>query len=120
MSVTLMSYNQEIVPKFIALNTAKQILKEGIADDTTVQKIQQEIKDLQESVKAYIEDKESELVREIKDLETDIKLAVAAAAKGTPYKNAELKAFFAARAKQSVEKVVGRGELFSELEKEIS
>lgn len=120
MSTTLLSYNQEIVPQFISLGTKKEILKEFMADDEYVQECLGQIKEMQENIKAHVEDKEPELVREIKDLETDIKLAVSAAAKGTAYKPAELKGFFAARAKQSVEKVVGKGELFSELSKEIS
>lgn len=120
MSATLLSYNQQIVPLIMSLNTKKQILKEGLADNEDVKNAVAEIKGLQEELKELIEIKESELVGEIKALETDIKLAVQAAARGTAYKPAELKAFFAARAAEKVDVVVSKGELFSELEKEIS
>lgn len=120
MTTTLIEYNKEIIPKFLALATAKEILKDRMDTDDHVQKCLREIKELQDNIKAHLEDKESELIREIKDLETDIKLACRAAAKGTSYKPAELKGFFAARAKQSVEKVVSKGELFLELDKELS
>lgn len=120
MSTTLLSYNQEIVPLFTQLAESKALLKEKVDVDTVVQDFQAQIKEMQEAIKEHLEDKYSEIVREIKDLETDIKLAVKGAARGTNFKAAELKSFFQARAKQSVEKVVGRGELFSQLEKEIS
>jgi hypothetical protein len=120
MNTTLLSYNQEIIPKFLALATAKEILKDRMSEDQVIQDFHQEIKDLQESIKAHLEDKEPDLMREIKDLNTDIGLACKAAAKGTAYKAPELKAYFAARAKQSVEKVVTKGETFAELEKELS
>lgn len=120
MSETLISYSREVVPMFIALNTANDILKEWKADEPTVQKILGEIKLLQESLKAYIEDTNSDLVREIKDLQLDIKLAIQSAAKGTAYSAPELKGYFAARAKEKVGDVVSKGELFSELEGELS
>lgn len=120
MSATLLSYNQEIIPKFLALATAKEILKDRMDTDDVIQKALADIKILQEEIKHRLEDTEPELVREISDLNTDIGLACKSAAKGSPYKAAELKAFFAARAKQSVEKVVTKGETFAELEKEIS
>lgn len=120
MSATLLSYNQEIIPKFLALATAKEILKDRMDGDQIVQDYLQDIKALQEDIKVYLEDKEPELVREIKDLNTDIGLACKAAAKGTTYKPAELKAFFAARAKQSVSKVIDKGDLFCELDKELA
>lgn len=120
MSETLISYSREVVPMFIALNTAKQILKEGLADDKTVQDKLAEIKVLQEEIKDYVAGKEEELLREIKDLETDIKLACKGAARGTAFKAADLKGFFQARAKQSVEKVVDKGQLFEELDKELA
>jgi hypothetical protein len=120
MNATLLSYNQEIIPKFLALATAKEILKDRMSEDTVVQDFLQEIKDLQECIKEHLEDKEPELVREIKDLNTDIGLACKSAAKGTPHKAAELKSFFAARAAEKVEVVVTKGELFQQLEKELA
>jgi len=120
MSESLITYSREVVPMFIALGTKKQILKEFMDEDEHVQETLAEIKALQESVKAYVEEKEPELTREVKALNTDIGLAVKAAARGTNYKAQELKAFFAARAKESVEKVVTKGEIFAELDKELS
>jgi hypothetical protein len=120
MTNTLLSYNGEIIPKFLALATAKEILKDRMSEDLHVQECLLEIKELQDSLKALVEDKEPELTREIKDLNTDIGLACKAAAKGTPHKAAELKSFFAARAAEKVEVVVTKGELFAELTKEIS
>lgn len=115
-----MSYNQEIIPKFLALGTAKEILKDRMSTDEYVQECLQEIKGMQENIKSHLEENEPELTREIKDLSVDIGLAVKAAAKGTAYKVPELKAYFAARAKQSVSKVVEKGEVFAELEKELA
>lgn len=120
MTATLLSYNQEIIPKFLSMATKKEIIKEFMADDSHVQDCLREIKELQENIKMHVEDKEPDLTREIKDLQTDIAQACKAAARGTPHKAAELKAFFAARATEKVEVVVTKGELFAELAKEIS
>lgn len=117
MTTTLIEYSREIVPMFIALNEKKTTLKEWAAEDAVMQKMADDIKALQDAAKEYMEKVESTLVREIKDLETDIKEAVKGAARGANYKPAELKGFFAARAKDSVEKVVDKGEMFAELEK---
>jgi hypothetical protein len=116
----LIEYSKEIVPMFLSLGTKKQILKEFMDDDSYVQECLQEIAAMQENIKDHVAEKEPELVREIKALETDIALACKGAARGTAYKAAELKGFFAARAKLNVEKVVGKGELFSELDKELA
>ena len=117
---TLTSYNQEIQPKLRKLFELQDALKEWAAEDQQVNVFKSMIADIQKEMKQYIEDKESNLVREINDLNTDVKLAVKAAAKGTAYKPAELMAYMKARAKESVEKVVGKGELFAELDKEFA
>lgn len=117
---TLMSYSQEIAPQIRELIDAKDVLKSVLEEDLEIIKAQEAVKDAQQSLKDMIEDRHSTLVREIKDLETDIKLAVKAAAKGTDYSPTELKAFFVARAKASVDKVVQKGELFTQLESELS
>lgn len=116
---TLIEYNKEIQPKIRKLLELNEALKEWKAEDEEVQRILEDIKESQAILKSYVEDKESSLIREINDLTTDIKLAVKAAAKGTNYKPAELKAFFTARAKESVEKVVSKGELFAQLDLEL-
>lgn len=115
----LVEYNKEIQPLIRKLLEKKEELKEWAKEYTEVQDYVIEIKRLQEEMKAFIADKEATLVREIADLENDIKLAVRAAAKGTAYKPAELRAFMTARAKDSVEKVVSKGELFQQLESEL-
>lgn len=120
MNNTLLSYNQEVIPKFLELADNKALLKEFMDADSHIQEILQEIKDLQQNIKDHCEDKKPSLVREIKDITTDIGLAVKAAAKGTDYKPQELKTFFAARAAEKVEVVVSKGELFVSLTKEIS
>ncbi|MGZ8888071.1 MAG: hypothetical protein ACXW1D_00780 [Halobacteriota archaeon] len=120
MNHTLVEYSREIAPKIRTMLRKKEILNEWKKEDATVQEQQEEIKDLQEALKSYIEETESDIVREIESLETDIKLAVKAAAKGTEYKAAELKAFFMARAKEKVEDVVEKGAKFAKLEQELA
>lgn len=117
---TLIEYSREIGPKIRKLLELNEALKEWKAEDKTVQGYLEDIKEARASLKSYVEDTESGLIREINDLNTDIKLAIKAAAKGTNYKPAELKSFMVARAKESVEKVVGKGELFAELDKELA
>ncbi len=116
---TLISYSQEIQPLIRALLQKQETLKEWAAEDSEVLKQKEAIKESQEILKQYIESKESELVQEINALSTDIKLACKAAAKGSPYKAADLKAFFTARAKEAVDKVVDKGDLFFTLNKEL-
>jgi len=120
MTTTMIEYSREIGPKIRKLIELNETLKEWKAEDAGVQQFAEDIKGLQEGLKSYIEDKESGLIREIADVSTDIKLAVKAAAKNTQYKPAELKAYFVARAKESVSKVVDKGELFAQLEIEIA
>lgn len=117
---TLIEYSREISPKIRELLEAKEVLKEQLEIDTEVVRIQNEIKESQQQLKGLIEDRHPNVVREIKALETDIKLALKAAAKGSDYKPAELKGYFVARAKESVEKVVSKGELFVQLESELA
>lgn len=117
---TLIEYNQEIAPKIRELLEAKEVLKEQLALDTEVVRVQDEIKAEQQVLKDMIEDRHPNVVREIKDLETDIKLALKAMAKGSDYKPAELKAFMMARAKESVAKVVDKGALFEQLDSELA
>lgn len=116
---TLAEYNQEIQPKLRSMFKKQEILKEWAADDEQVQEYKREIKALQEVLKSYIEEVESELTREINDIKTDVKLAVKAAAKSSGYKAAELNAYFNARAKDKVDDVLHKADLFTRLHDEI-
>lgn len=116
---TLQEYNREIQPKLRKLLELNDALKEWKAEDEEVQRMLDDIKESQAILKSYVEDKESNLIREINDLNTDIKLAVKAAAKGTQFKPAELKSYFVARAKESVGKVIDKGDMFAQLDKEL-
>jgi len=115
-NVTLQTYAQEVLPSLRTLDTKSQILKEWEADQVFLTQKKAEIKAIQEEMKAFTEDKEPELVREIKDLKTDIGLAVKAMVKGTDYKPAQMKQYLSSRAKDKVEDVLEKAELFSELE----
>lgn len=115
-NITLQTYAQEVLPNLRSLDTKTQILKEWAADDVFLNEKKAEIKAIQEEMKKYVEDKEAELVREIKDLKTDIGLAVKAMVKGTEFKAAQMKQYLTARAKEKVEDVLEKAELFEQLE----
>ena len=68
---TLVSYNQELQPKIRKLLELKDALNEWKKEDQHVQEVLGEIKELQDNLKQHIEDKESELLREIKDIEIE-------------------------------------------------
>lgn len=116
----LSEYAKELLPKYRSLATKKLILKEWAADDQQIAKFKEEIKGIQEQMKAYIEDTESQLVREIKDLNTDIGLGCKAAAKGSEYEAKDLKAYFKKRSEDKVEEVVQKAEVFKALNSEIA
>ena len=115
----LSEYAKEVLPKYRELATKKQILKEWAADDQTIAEFKEQIKEMNENIKSHIEDKESQLVREIKDLNTDISLACKAAAKGSEYELKDLKAYFKMRAEERVEEVVQKGMTFAKLDVEL-
>lgn len=115
----LSEYAKEVLPKYSELATKKQILKEWAADDQFIAKLKEEIKGIQEQMKAYIEDKESKLVGDIKALNTDIGLSCKAAAKGSEYELKDLKAYFKMRAEERVEEVVQKGVTFAKLDVEL-
>lgn len=117
MTTTMIEYSREIGPKIRKLLELNTTLKEWKAEDELAQEYLAEIKALNETLKAHIEDKESTLVREIKALSTDIGLACKAAAKGTEYSAQELKAYFTKRAQEKVQEVVEKGILFDALDK---
>ena len=119
-TTTLQEYNQEIQPKLRSLFKKQEIIKEWQKDDATIAEYKQQIAEMNENIKAYTEDKEAELIREISDLQTDLKLAIKGAAKASGYKAPELKAYFTARAKEAVDKTLEKAELFTQLNSELA
>lgn len=117
-NTTLIEYNREISPKIRKVLELKETLKEWISTQEDIAEYQEQIKEHQECIKGVIEDKNPDLVREIKDLETDIKLALKAAAKTTDYTPADLKGYMYARVKDSVQKTLDKAETFADLELE--
>lgn len=112
---TLAEYNKEIVPMFRQLNELKQQLKEFKLNDEKSLEFADEVKGVHDAWVQYLESTEEggKLLSQIHALQEDIKQAVASAKGKTPFKKAELKTFFAARAKEKgVEKVITKGELF--------
>lgn len=116
---TIATYAQEILPAMRLLNEKKEALKEWAKEDATILEFKAQIKEMNENIKAHIEDVESTLVREIKALNTDIGLACKACAQGTQYEAKELKAYFQSRAADKVGDVFEKAELFKELEEEV-
>ena len=116
---TIATYAQEILPQMRLLNEKKEALKEWAKEDATILEFKAQIKEMNENIKAHIEDVESTLVREIKALTTDIGLACKAAAQGTPYEAKELKAYFQSRAADKVNDVLEKAVLFTELGEEL-
>jgi len=118
-NTTLVEYSRNIAPIIRDLNHQKELLADFKASDEEYLELAAEVKALQDAMKSYLEKTEgsAEILEKIKDLSNDLKEAVSAAAKGTDYKPAELKAFFQSRAKEDgVIKVVTKGELFDELD----
>lgn len=112
-------YAQEVLPKFRELAAKKEALKEWAKEDATILEFKAQIKEMNENIKAHIEDVESTLVREIKALNTDISEACKAAAQGTAYEAKELKAYFQSRAADKVQDVLEKAVLFTELSEEL-
>ena len=116
---TIATYAQEILPQMRLLNEKKEALKEWAKEDATVLEFKAQIKEMNENIKAHIEDVESTLVREIKALSTDITLACKAAAQGTAYEAKEIKSYLQSRAADKVEDVLLKAVLFTELSEEL-
>lgn len=116
---TIATYAQEILPQMRLLNEKKEALKEWAKEDDTILEFKAQIKEMNENIKAHIEDVESTLVREIKALTTDIGLACKACAQGTQYEAKDIKAYFQSRAADKVGDVFEKAELFKELEEEV-
>lgn len=118
-STTLIEYSRNIAPIIRDLNHQKELLADFKESNSEYLEFVEEVKGLQETMKGMLEenDDSKEILEKIKDLDNDLKEAVKAAARGTDYKPAELKAFFVARSKdEGVVKIVTKGELFSELD----
>lgn len=122
MNQQLFSYNQEIQPIIREILQQKELLKDFVDSDEECIQHAGFVKEAQEDLKSIIlkSERGAELLEKIKDLEKDLKLATKAAVRGTKYKAADFKGYSVARAKASVEKVTAKGELFSELEKELT
>lgn len=120
MTTTLIEYSRELLPKLRELNLKKQILAEWKTTDAEYLEFAVELKEVQERAKKYVEDKEAELLGEIKALQIDSKLAIKAACKASGYKTKELKPYFEARAKEVVQKAVEKGNLFAKLDGELA
>ena len=112
-------YAQEVLPKFRELAAKKEALKEWAKEDATILEFKAQIKEMNENIKAHIEDVESTLVREIKALNTDISEACKACAQGTQYEAKEIKAYFQSRAAAKVQDVLEKAVLFTELSEEL-
>lgn len=119
-NVTLQEYAREVLPSIRQLNKKTEILKEWAADDNFLNQKKIELKAIQDEMKKYIEETESELTREINDLKTDIGLAVKAMVKGTEFKAAQMKQYLSSRAKDKIEDVLEKAELFEKLNNELA
>lgn len=112
-------YAQEVLPKFRELAAKKEALKEWAKEDATILEFKAQIKEMNENIKAHIEDVESTLVREIKALTTDISEACKAAAQGSAYEAKEIKSYLQSRAADKVQDVLEKAVLFTELGEEL-
>jgi len=115
----LMEYSREIVPMIKELLKRKELYADFIASNDTAIDLTVAIKEAQGQLKDYLSKDEYavELSNKLADGVNDVKQAIAGAAKVCDYKPAELLAYFSARVKDSVSKVVDKGEVFSELER---
>lgn len=116
------AYNNEIQPMLKVLTGFKEDLKDFKETDEKALKLIQAVKDAQEELKAYLEDNPTskDILDNIKEHTKEFGLAVKAAAQGSAYKVGELKAYYVARNKETVEDVIGKGDLFSDLNKELA
>ncbi len=120
---TLIEYSREVMPLIRTIAQKKELMADFKASDEAYLKLLASVKEAQEACKEYLtkNDDYVAMVEETKEFEKELKLAVKAAARGTAYKPAELKAFFIARNKEEgVVKVICKGELFTTLDGELS
>lgn len=119
-NTTFAVYAQEISPLIRQVIKKKTILVEFKKEDAEYLKFAEQIKELQAEQKIYLAEKESELIGEIKDLDNDIKEGIKAMTQGTKFSAKDVKAYLTSRAKDKVEEVILKGDVFSVLEKELS
>ncbi len=119
--LTLLEYSREIGPMIRELIKKKEVLKEFVTENETVDEFKAQIKSVQDDMKKYLADHEDykDLYEAIAELENSIKQAVKGAERATDkkYPAALLKGYFVARAKETVEKTVEKGGQFTELTK---
>lgn len=119
-NTTFAAYAQEISPLIRQVIKKKIILSEFKKEDAEYLKFAEQIKELQAEQKAYLAEKESELIGEIKDLDNDIKEGIKAMTQGTKFSAKDVKAYLISRAKEKVDEVILKGDVFGALEKELA
>ena len=129
--VALVEYSREIGPLVRQIETKKQIIKDFKETDELSVELAQEIKGIQANLKAHVETENADILKELKELEAELKQACQAAARSTkdtdrPFTVGELKPYFVARNKPvemgkptPVKKVITKGDTFEELEVKI-
>lgn len=117
----LVEYNQEIQPILRNIEKKKELIKDFKTTDEKALKLQQNIKDMQEELKAYLEsdDDIKAYMDEVAALTKDFKEASKLAARSVGKKPAIVSAYFKARCKDNVDKIVEKGEIFNSLESEL-
>ena len=121
--VALIEYAKEISPMIRTLMKKKELQKDFKESSDGYLRLLEVVKEAQEDCKDYLakDDDYAETEEEVKALTKELKLAVKAASENTAYKPADLLAYFVARNKEEgVVKVISKGELFDELEKELA
>jgi hypothetical protein len=114
----LIEYSREIVPMLKELIRQKDLLKDFKESDDVACELAVEVKEAKDKLDSYIENDEiaKSFIERIKEIELDIKVAVKGAARVCDFKPVELKAFFLARVKETVDKTVDKGIAFATLE----
>jgi hypothetical protein len=117
--LTLLEYSREIGPMIRDLLKKKEVLKEFVTENETVDEYKAQVKEVQDEMKKYLADHPDykDLYEGIAELENDIKQAIKGAERATDKKfpAALLKNYFTARAKETVEKTVEKGTQFTKL-----
>ncbi len=128
---TLIEYSREIGPRVRAIEAKKQALKDFKETDETAIALIETVKTAQDALKAHVEKENDDLIKEIKELETELKEAIKGAARATkdtdrPFTAGELKPYFVARNKvvemgkeKPVAKVINKGDTFETLEQKL-
>lgn len=118
MRTKLQEYQSEVLPMMRALDYQKELIADFKASDEKAVAMAEAVKQAQRELKDYLETEEYsvELHTKKKELENDIKQAITAAAAGEKYKPAELKTYWAAKVKETVDISIGRGVMFKDLE----